>query len=245
MAIPQIPTILTKADWDKEKGVLAKAMVGETGVGAAMDKVKAAYAAVDWKKFNAKTVFAQDPSDEALVDNALKLAKAEFSKVEKVRAELRSLETLAQKAQATFKGKTLVPKSATEHAGKIASAADLMAVALKSMDAEFKSFDEMKKTIAMRIEVGRKALKSYIDKMPAAIAKLESKPDLTEYGKFHAELVRGLAAGLAKQKDLAPAHLGPWNTYASDGFKPKNEGEIKAKLALIKQALAKLKSAVG
>jgi hypothetical protein len=243
MAIPTIPTILTKADWDKAKGVIAKVGVGETGVGAAMDKVKAAYAAVDWKKFNAKTAFSQDPSDPALVDEALKAAKAEFAKVEKVRVELRNLEALATKAQAVFKSKALIPKSSTEHVGKIAAAADQMAVALKSMDAEFASFESMKKEIENRRLVGRKALLSYIDKMPPAIKLLESKPNVKDYEKFHGELVRGLSAGLSRQKDLA-AFQPPWTKFSSDGYKPRSDGEIKPKLVAITQELAKLKNAI-
>ena len=242
-ATPTVPAILTKADWDKQKGVIAKIGVGETGIGAQMDKVKAAYAAVSWNKFNAKMVFAEDPTDPALVDQALKAAMAEFAKVEKVRAELRVLEGLAKKAQAAFKSKPLIPKSSTEHAGKIATEADHMAVALKSMDAEFKSFEEMKKQIANRVAMGRKALLSYMAKMPPAIAKLESKPDLEEYNDFHKELVRGLSAGLSRQKDLA-ALLPPWTQFSSDGFKPKTVQEIKPKLALIKVQLAKLQSAL-
>ncbi|MGH7042784.1 MAG: hypothetical protein ACREFY_11705 [Acetobacteraceae bacterium] len=46
---PDYPKILTKANWDKKKSLLAKA-AGETGVGAAMDTAQAAYDAVDWDK---------------------------------------------------------------------------------------------------------------------------------------------------------------------------------------------------
>ena len=47
---PAYPAVLTKANWDKNKGVVAK-MAGATGVGDALSKLEAAYKAVDWKKF--------------------------------------------------------------------------------------------------------------------------------------------------------------------------------------------------
>src|SRR5437764_6334569 len=109
MAVPTIPQILTKTDWDKQKGIIAKVGVGETGIGAEMDKVKSTYSGIVWTKFNAKQIFPKVPSDPALVDEALKAARAEYAKVEKLRTELRSLQTLAVKAQGVMKSKTLVP----------------------------------------------------------------------------------------------------------------------------------------
>ena len=51
---PDYPAILTKTNWDKNKGVVAK-MAGATGVGDALSKLEAAYKAVDWKKFEIAT----------------------------------------------------------------------------------------------------------------------------------------------------------------------------------------------
>ena len=243
MPIPEIPAILTKADWDREKGIIAKIGVGETGVGAQMEKVKNAYNAVDWSKFNARTALPTTPSEPEPVDEALKAAKAEYPKVEKVRQELRVLEGLAEKAAAVFKSKALVPKSSTEHANKVAAAADLLAVQLKSMDEEANSFEQMKQEIATKKAVGRKALLSYLQKMGPAIAALESKPDLTAYQKFNKEIVRGLTAGLAVQKDLA-AFLSPWKTMSADPFQPKDVKDIKPKLAQVKAQYLKLQGAV-
>jgi len=249
MAIPTIPQILTKADWDREKGIIAKIPkigIGETGIGAQMEKLKGTYNAVDWNKLDARTAFPRTPSDPAQVDEALKEAKAEYaSKVEKVRAELRVLQNLAEKAAALFKSKTLVPKTSTEHAKKIATAADLMAVQLKSMDAELKSFADMKDRVIRNREAGLKAITSYMGKMAPAISALESKPDLEAYRSFNKEIVRGLSAAIKAQKELAPTFSGPWATFSSDPYQPKDVGQIKPKLAQVKQEYLKLKAAVG
>ena len=47
---PAYPAVLTKANWDKNKGAVAK-MAGATGVGDALAKLETAYKAVDWRKF--------------------------------------------------------------------------------------------------------------------------------------------------------------------------------------------------
>jgi len=247
MAIPQIPDILKKTDWDKHKGIIAKIAkvgVGETGIGAEMEKVKAVYTAVGWKKFDAWEVFNhQRPNEESLVDEALNAAKTEFQKVEKVRAELRTLQSLALKTQTLFKSKPLVPKTSTEHVGKIAAAADHMAVALKSMDAEWAAFDKMKTEITHLKQVARQGLISYIGKMPAGIQKMRSTPTLDAYETFHKELVRGLGAAVSMQSDLK-AFVPVWKEITADGFKPKKDQEVPAKVTRVEQEFNKLKSAV-
>jgi hypothetical protein len=245
MAIPKIPLILTKADWDRNKGIIAKIGIGETGIGAAMEKVRVAYEAVDWRKFDANMVFTGTAKTEEDVDKALAAAKNEAAtKVEKLRAELRALEGLARAAEVKFKANRLVPHSATEHVAKIAVAADFMAVGCKSMDDEFKTFAAMKLQVRQRDEMVRKALLTYVAKMPPAISKLRSKPEVDAYASpFHKELVRGLAAALAHQKMTAFVPI--WTKFSADSYKPKKIEEIKPKLAEIEKELAKLKSALA
>jgi len=250
MAIPTIPAILTKADWDKNKGIIAKIGVGETGIGAAMEKVRAAYEAVDWRKFDASKVFSGLAKSEEEVDKALSGAKAErASKVENLRKELRNLESLARKAEAAFKANKLVPHSSTEHVGNIAVAADHMAVACKSMDDEFKTFEAMKvkirqreENIRQRDEMVRKKLLGYLDKIPPAISNLRGKPDLTAFSKFRLDLVRGLALALHDQK--MTAFVPTWTKFGAEGYQPKKTDEIKPKLAEIEKEVAKVKAAI-
>lgn len=46
---PALPVELTKKNWDKKKGKIAK-MAGKTGMGDAFSKVEKAYKSVDWDK---------------------------------------------------------------------------------------------------------------------------------------------------------------------------------------------------
>lgn len=244
MAIPTIPQILTQADWNQQKGVIAK-MAGETGIGAQMAKVKTAYDAVDWGKFDAKLA-CQNTKDVKVVDDALAAAKAEHAKVENVRKELRVLEDLAKKTQAKFKSNPVIPSSSADHVGKIATAADHMAVACKSMDAEFKGFEEMKKRIIEIGETSKKALQTYLVKCQAGISQVNAKPTYETFEKFWKENIRGLSAALALQKDLS-AHHAAWKTMSGDAFKPKKDADanaVKTKVKEVEAALNKLKAAV-
>jgi hypothetical protein len=240
MAIPEIPNILTPADWNKQKGIIAK-MAGETGLGAQMTKLQSTFNAVNWERFDANAVV--NAKDLKVVDDALAAAKAEYPKVENVRKELRVLEDLAKRTEAKFKSNRLIPSSSVAHVGRIAAEADRMAVACKSMDAEFKRFEEVKNKTSAKIEAARNTLKTYLDKCQTAIKQVDARPTDQNFLAFHKEHIRGLNAALAYQKDLSAYH-GVWRTMSSDGFKPKagNSFEIKKKLKEVQSALDKLKA---
>jgi hypothetical protein len=50
--IPAYPQILTTADWQRRKGVLAKVFKGETGVGELLGKMQKEWQKVDWQIFD-------------------------------------------------------------------------------------------------------------------------------------------------------------------------------------------------
>ena len=143
-----IPTILTDADWQKKKGVIAK-MAGETGIGAAMKALAVEWKKVDWQEL--------DPVDGAWVKSGLKrnptnyekvfaLAKAENTKVAGVRTKVKALADLAEKQEIKFKANKLIPSSSRAHVGKIATEADRFWIELKSIDKEWEA--EEKKIVA-------------------------------------------------------------------------------------------------
>jgi hypothetical protein len=112
MAIPY-PAILTKAEWDKQKGILAKAK-GETGVGAACEKAHEAYKAIDWTEFNIAGVLKAE-SAIAIRDhvNAAKLVYKES--VMPTSSALMTLSSTAAKAAGTLNANAL-----TKAAGAVA-----------------------------------------------------------------------------------------------------------------------------
>lgn len=142
-----LPVLLTEASWSQKKGTIAK-IAGETGIGAQLKKVAAAYDRVDWKKFDAKEMAktVQTPQD---VDAALEEAKKHFAGfVEPLRAELVKTRNLAKKVAADFAKKALL-KSSAAAPNNIAEAADAFFIELKSMDAEYAAILKLKDSVKM------------------------------------------------------------------------------------------------
>lgn len=123
---PTYPAVLTKSNWDKNKGLMAK-MAGATGVGEALAKLEAAFKAVDWKKFE---IVANKPNPFSLkvVEAQKKAAIAEMNgAAAKLRLAAFAARDAAKKAAPDLK-KNPLTKSAGGLCDQIENAADFMGV---------------------------------------------------------------------------------------------------------------------
>ena len=167
---PDYPAVLTKANWDKNKGVIAK-MAGATGVGDALAKLEAAYKAVDWKKFE---IAANKPNPFSLpkLEAMKKDALAEMNgNAAKLRTAAFAARDAAKKAAVDLK-KNPLTKSAAAVCDQIEKAADFMGVGANSNSiggyiekdlAEARSaFDVTAKAIQTKIPSTVAALKNAI-----------------------------------------------------------------------------------
>jgi hypothetical protein len=167
---PDYPAVLTKTNWDKNKGVAAK-MSGATGVGEALGKLEAAYKAVDWKKFE---IAANKPNPFSLpkLEAMKKAAIAEMTgNAAKLRAAAFAARDTAKKAAGDLK-KNPLTKSAGVICDQIEKAADFLGVGAnsnsiggyiqKDVDEAKASFDHTVKSIQTNIPARVSALKSAI-----------------------------------------------------------------------------------
>lgn len=208
MGFPVYPVHLTNADWQKKKGVLAKVFKGETGIGAAMDKARAAYSKLDLMKISPKPTYkSEDELKKAIADS-----KAELAKTEAVRKELYALRDVAKKAAAEMKKNKLVPSSTVAHVEKIAADADALAVQIRSYDPskDFVAAKDLMEKMAKEsaIAVGNVA-KNGIAKIRA---KLKASPG--EYSNDALQAVRAFAAAVPKLAPLRPV-ASRWTTLSS------------------------------
>jgi hypothetical protein len=123
---PDYATVLTKSNWDKNKGVVAK-MAGATGVGEALAKLETAYKAVDWSKFE---IVNNKPSPFSLakLEAQKKAAVAEMNgNAAKLRVAAFAARDAAKKAAGDLK-KNPLTKSAGAICDQIEKAADFMGV---------------------------------------------------------------------------------------------------------------------
>jgi len=128
---PTIPAACTQTSWSQEKGVVAKILKSDTGIGDLMGKVATAYGNVDWAKFDPAVALAHvaAPTD---VDTAKAAAVTEYkTKVEALRKSVVELRDRAKKTADEWKKNKLIPSSSQKAAAAVDAAADGFYIALK------------------------------------------------------------------------------------------------------------------
>lgn len=248
---PELPAILTKKDWDKNKGTIAT-MAGKTGIGEAMTEVKAAYDAITWTKFDAMLALPGVKLVEKVTEG-LDAAKSEYKKVEALRKKVSALGTLARTTEAKFKKSKTIPASSGKYVGSVAARADSWTVELKDNSvffmASWKTFKDLTETLETRKEMGLKSIKGYLVTIAGYAKDVLKDPTVANYNGagtkgFH-QGVRGLSAALATQTDPElKKFYGSWKPYAQDTFRPKADGEVKAKVGEVIRTLKDLQALV-
>jgi hypothetical protein len=128
---PDYPAVLTKANWDKNKGLLAK-MAGFTGMGDSLTKLKAAYDKVKWDNFEI-VLHKPNPFTLAKLETAQKAAVAEMNgNAAALRTQAYATRDLAKKTEAQFKAAKTIPASSVALCTQIATAADHLGVGVNA-----------------------------------------------------------------------------------------------------------------
>jgi len=122
MSKPNYPDLLKSSKWDKEKGLIAKIVKSDTGVGKALDDVFANFNAIPWALFDEANI--QTATTATLANQLVADAKAAAGKeVTAFHQSCNAASALGKKFAADFKSKPLVPKSTSEYLTKMAAAA--------------------------------------------------------------------------------------------------------------------------
>jgi hypothetical protein len=237
MAFPQYPVILTKDDWERQKGAFAK-MAGRTGIGDQMKVCKGAYDKIDKLKFSP----AQTYKTMVDFDEDFEKARAEHPKVEHLRTELRKLVQLAEKTAAKFKANKLIPSSSAEHCKRVAVAADHLAVALKSLDMEWQG---VRKRVEAKFLIAAQALVKGIHGCEEGIPKVEREPTGRAYNAYLWQRLRTLAAAVAVCPDYAPKWQPILKPLSSATFTEKDAGpKIVTQVNKVKTVVRQLRAEV-
>ena len=250
----QYPAELTPAYWDKNKGTVAK-MAGETGIGAALTKLKAAHAKIDW---NLLTAYGYGKlHDNSEINDAEKKAKAYYqSKVVPYATMAGGVMTLALGTAKKFQANKLIPKSSTATVAAIAKAADVVKVACKSLDVEFKTFAEYRAKLAQQIEGQKKLIRPNIDKLEKGLAACIKNPTKDSWNDNCTQQCRSINNGVQVNPEWKAAYGKTWVKYDGVTFfgklkdeakldekgKKKQAADIVAMCKEIQSALSTLKS---
>jgi len=159
---PDYPGELTRKNWDKNKGLLAK-MAGFTGMGDALAKLEALYKKIDWTPFDLEVQFPR--GDKNFTLSKLEVAVTEAVKevkngdCAKLRTEAFSVRDLGEKTEKDYKANKLIPKSTTALCASIGKAADMLGVAVNA------------NSMVNRIQESAKQVRAPYDVTAAAIQK--------------------------------------------------------------------------
>jgi hypothetical protein len=221
----QYPQELLAANWDKNKGTLAK-MAGETGIGAALTKLKALHAAIDWTQLTANGY--GKLHDAAEIDAAEKKAKAYYAaKVQPYMSAAQGVRTLATDVAKKFAANKLIPKQSTAYVASVAKAADVVAVACKSLDAEFKTFAEYRGKLKQQIEGQQKLIRPNIEKLKTGLAACIKDPTRASWNTHVKQQCRSINNGVQVNPEWKKRFGAVWIKYDGETFYGKLKDEAK------------------
>ena len=128
--VTTLPKILTVADWRAKKGLIATA-VSETGVTAALKRLKTAFDKVPWRLLQPSAALANtDNPDVAAVKAAHATAQSRYPILRAAQAQAVGFGRLAHTTMRELKGNKLVPAATIKHVGAVALAAEQLRAAL-------------------------------------------------------------------------------------------------------------------
>jgi hypothetical protein len=208
------PPILTDANWQKEKGIVAKVVKKETGIGAMMKTLKATFDGVDWNKFDPyeAMVNTRDRTPEN-IEKAMAAAKIEAGKLEGVRKAAFALRDRAKVLSAEWAKSKLIPSSSRKHLDAVALACENLALSCKSPDAGL--FAKMKKENAENEAKGRQMLTTWIASIKSGAAAVNSDPTYKTYTDKMYQKVRGLGTAVGN----IPQYKAKWSpVFGNAGY---------------------------
>lgn len=219
------PAELLAANWDRNKGTIAK-MAGETGIGAALKKLKDLHTGIDWTKLTAGGY--GKLHNEAEVDEAEKKAKAYYAaKVMTYAAAARGVRALAGDVAKKFAANKLIPKQSTAYVTSIAQAADIVAVACRSLDEEFKTFEAYRDKLRQQIEGQKKLIRPNIDKLKTGLAACIKDPTKAGWNTHVKQQCRSINNGVQVNPEWKQRFGAVWVKYDGETFFGKLKDEAK------------------
>jgi hypothetical protein len=218
----EYPKTLTKAYWDKQMGLIAKA-AGATGVGEAAKSAEDAFAKIDREVFDVVKRSPTSSSPEKLKEvQALKPSVvSEFNKsVKPTIAALKELShTAAEAAKSLDKSK--LTKGSAKTAGEIANEADHFSVGLALNGIFFTAVAKECETSVEMMEKNLETIKESMSKTREYLANLleglghfrkVTPPTMPEWDKLVKQQGRSVSNNLKGNPDLAKKYLKTWTT---------------------------------
>jgi hypothetical protein len=255
MPVREIPKNLTVADWNNKKGVIAK-MAGETGIGAALAKLKTAWDKIEWSELDPDAAVVKNSKTGKMTLELLEklepIAKKNINKIEPVRKEFKAVADLTERIAAKWKTSKIIPSSSRKHVETMHTAADQMYIALKSIDNDWKNARERVEKEEERLKgIALNTIKPYFKSLRDYGQKVKETPTVENYiGKakegFH-QNIRGLNAALdrSKRPDWIEWKDKNWKPLAQDSYRPTDNSQVAGKVDKVLEVMDELEKLIN
>ncbi len=243
------PVFLTDKDWQKKKGNIAK-LTKKTGIGAILEKIEKAYAAVDTNKLDAAGLPPAE-RDVPLIQKHLKDALAYYTTaIEPIRKDLSKVRDLAKDTAAEWKKSKLIPESSRKAAEELSKAADLFYMRLKSnshdMEQVFATHQTMIESKMKLLEMAKKEIVPTIALLKTALKECLANPTKEQMSADKTSVhqrCRSMCNYIRNNPEWKDKFWKTWQPLGDEFHKDIKEGDkeaeqVKAKLAIIIKALA-------
>jgi hypothetical protein len=255
MPVRAIPKNLTVVDWNSKKGVIAK-MAGETGIGAALAKLKTEWDKVPWDLIDPDEAVNKHAKNGKMTVDALDqlepVARANIKKVDAVRNQLKAIATLTGQIETKWKASKVIPSSSRKHVGDMKTTADQLNIGLKSIDNDWKQARERVTKEEARLKgIALQAIKPYFASIRQNAAEVKRNPTVAAYEgaatKGLHQNVRGLNAALdrSREPEWIQWKNQHWKPLAQDGYKPTADSQVVAKVDKVLDVLDELERLIG
>jgi len=219
------PQVLLPANWEKNKGTIAK-MAGETGIGAALTKLKTLHGQIDWTQLTANGY--GKLHDDGEIADAEKKAKAYYAaKVQPYAKYAGEVTELAVGVAKKFSANKLIPKASIAYVAQIAKAADVVKVACRSLDEEWKTFDAYRAKLQQQIEGQKKLIRPNIEKLKKGLADCIKTPTKASWNDNVKQQCRSINNGVQVNPEWKAQFGATWVKYDGETFYGKLKDDAK------------------
>ena len=244
--VPLIPNLLKDANWKSQRDIVTKLVKGETGIGKALREITLAYDAVQWQYFDPH-VGGPLPKPRTLEElqerkDALKDKNAQLTNL---KGKVATARALCKQFGDKWERSKVVPDATriyVQHS--MVTACDNFTHALDTIGED--GYTLVRAEIVHVQSIAAGLLKSWVRDVGAGIKQVEADPTVGTYDKELHQHVRGVGTTLSKLTAYKALYHESWEHMADDSFMHgvHDGAEVKAKVALVKTALKKVKAAM-
>jgi hypothetical protein len=246
-SVPMYPTVLTNANWQSNKGKIAKLLKGKTGIGAELVALQRKYNAIKWQLFDPK-VGGPLPKPRTMqeVDERWEQAMKARPQLDALRKDIFATRDKIKRLGDEWTKSKVVPAASANHLKvTMVKAAEQLAQDIKDIDDS--GYKSVREEIQRVEQIATQMLAKWVKGVEGAVPKVKTTPTVAKYQEVLHQQVRGLGTAISKMPRYKAIYTSDWEKKVGDGFMSgvKDGEPVKKKVAEVEAALQRFKRAQG